>query len=59
MSEMTFDNSFSVDDIHKLREQHYEKTKNMTIEERIKEISEGAEEFKKELKERKLKRVII
>ncbi len=59
MSEMVFNNSFSVDDIHKLREQHYERTKNMTIEERIKEISKGAEEFKKELRERKLKRKII
>jgi len=31
-------NSFLVEDIHKLREYHYEKTKNLSTEERIKEI---------------------
>ena len=59
MEELVFKDSFSVDDIHKLREQHYEKTKNMTKEERLKEISEGAEEFKRELRKRKLKSAII
>ena len=51
--------SFSVDDIHRLREYHYEITKDMTREERIKEINDKAEKFEKEMKERRDKKAVI
>ena len=51
--------SFSVDDIHKIREYHYEMTKNLSSKERIKEIEEKAEKVRKELRKRKEKRAIV
>ena len=51
--------SFSVEDIHKIREYHYEMTKNLSRKERIKEIEEKAEIIRKELKKRKENRAII
>ena len=45
--------SFSVDDIHKIREYHYEMTKNLSREERIKEIKDKANKVKEELKRKK------
>ena len=50
--------SFSVDDIHKIREYHYEVTKNFSAEERLKEINDKAEKVKKELGHKKVKRVV-
>lgn len=38
------ENSFSVDDIHKLREYHYETTKHLSDEEIINEINEKPRE---------------
>ncbi len=50
-------NSFSVDDIHKLREYHYEKTKNLSTEERIKEISDSAKRVKKNIEKARKKKL--
>ena len=49
MSKIDDKDSFSVEDIHKLREEHYEKTKNLPPEEVIDEINKKAEKFKKTL----------
>lgn len=51
--------SFSVDDIHKIREYHYEMTKNFSTEERLKEISDKAEKVRKELGHKKVKRAVV
>jgi dipeptidase len=48
--------NFTVEDIHKIREYHYELTKNMPFEERAAFYREGAKEFQKYLAERKLKK---
>ena len=48
-----FNNSFSVDDIHKLREYHYEKTKNLSTEAFIKDIHDRAKKFKEDLQKNK------
>jgi hypothetical protein len=48
--------NFTVEDIHKIREYHYELTKNMPFEERVAFYREGAKEFQKYLAERKLKK---
>lgn len=53
------EDSFSVDDIHKIREYHYEKTKNLSTEERIKEIRERADKVRKELKQKKAERKAV
>jgi hypothetical protein len=47
---------FTVEDIHKIREYHYELTKNMRFEERVAFYHEGAREFQAYLAERKLKK---
>lgn len=47
------ENSFSVDDIHKIREYHYETTKTLSRADRIKEIKERADRVSKKLKQNK------
>jgi hypothetical protein len=41
--------SFSLDDIHRIRQEHYEKTKNMTFTEYKKDLKKGVEVFHKAL----------
>lgn len=53
------ENSFSVDDIHKVREYHYEMTKNMTRDERLREIKERAKIVRRQLKQKDIKKVAI
>ena len=48
---------FTIDDIHKIREYHYELTKNMTRQEKMAFYNEGAKEFLKEMEERKLQKI--
>ena len=48
-----FKDSFSVDDIHKLREYHYEKTKDLTGEELINEINEKADVIREKIAEKR------
>ncbi len=44
---------FTIEDIHKIREYHYELTKDMTFEGRTAFYHEGAKEFQKYIAERK------
>ena len=48
-----FKDSFSVEDIHKLREYHYEKTKDLTGEELINEINEKADVITEKISEKR------
>ena len=50
--------SFSVDDIHRVRKYHYETTKNLSKEERLEEIRKKAENVKSKLREMRNKGVI-
>ncbi len=59
MTKPILKNSFSVDDIHRLREYHYETTKNLTTKERIKEINDTADEVEKEIEKLRLKKAIV
>jgi hypothetical protein len=45
--------NFTVEDIHKIREYHYELTKDMTTEQRATFYHDGAREFKAYLESRK------
>ena len=49
--------NFTIEDIHKIREYHYELTKDMTSQERINFYNEGGRAFLKEIQERKLQKV--
>ena len=42
---------FTIEDIHKIREYHYELTKDMTTQERINFYNEGGRAFLKEMEE--------
>ena len=53
MEKPDFKDSFSVEDIHKLREYHYEKTKNLTGEELINEINKKADIVRKNIEEKR------
>ena len=46
--------NFTIEDIHKIREYHYELTKNMTTQERINFYNEGGRAFQMEMEERKM-----
>ncbi len=50
------ENSFSVDDIHKIREWHYEQTKHLSNDEIVKDINKRAEKVKKDIEKMKKKR---
>ena len=41
--------NFTISDIHKIREWNYERLKNATVEERLMDINEGAEEGLKQI----------
>lgn len=49
--------NFTIDDIHKIREYHYELTKDMSRQEKMDFYNNGAREFLKEMQERKLQKV--
>lgn len=53
------ENSFSVDDIHRIREYHYEKTKKLSDDEFIKEINERAKKVRDDIKKAKKKKIAI
>lgn len=53
MTKPDFKDSFSVEDIHKLREYHYEKTKDLTKEELINEINEKADNVREKIAEKR------
>jgi len=37
----------NIEELHRIREQHYEETKDLPLEERLERIHRGAEEFQK------------
>ena len=47
---------FTIEDIHKIRQYHYELTKDMTTQEKINFYNEGGRAFLKEMEERKLQK---
>ena len=57
IAELDISPDFTVEDIHKIREYHYELTKDMTTQEKINFYNEGGRAFLKEMEERKLKKV--
>ena len=59
MNKPIINDSFSVDEIHKIREYHYEKTKNMSNKEVVDEINREANEFKKKLKARNKRKIAV
>ena len=48
--------SFTIEDIHKIREQHYELTKDMILQERLDFYNVGAKVVLKEMEERRAQR---
>lgn len=51
--------SFSVDDIHKIREYNYEKTKDLSSEDLIKYINDRAEKTRREIRKRRKEKIAI
>ena len=47
---------FTIEDIHKIREYHYELTKDMILQEKIDFYNEGGKAFLREMEERKLQK---
>lgn len=50
---------FTIEDIHKIREYHYELTKDMTTQEKINFYNEGGKVFLTEMEKRKLQKAQI
>jgi len=51
---------FTIEDIHKIREQNYERTKNMTVAEKVAYYNNSGKEAEKEIKQRRaLKRKTV
>ena len=53
MNEPNISPNFTVDDIHKIREYHYEFTKNMSVKERAAFYKIGADKIQQEIESRK------
>ena len=53
----TISPNFTIEDIHKIREYHYELTKDMATQEKINFYNEGGRAFLKEMENRKLHKV--
>ncbi|MCL2089155.1 MAG: hypothetical protein FWH14_06705 [Oscillospiraceae bacterium] len=51
MPKLNISPAFTVGDIHKVREYHYELTKNMTTEERRAFYKKGADEAERKIRE--------
>lgn len=57
---MVISPNFTIDDIHKIREQNYEKTKNMTMEEKIAYYNNSGKDAEREIERRRaLKRKAV
>ena len=51
---------FTVEDIHKIREQNYERTKDMTVAEKVAYYNNSGKEAEKEIERRRaLKRKVV
>jgi hypothetical protein len=53
MKTLNISPDFTIDDIHKIREQNYERTKNMTTEEKITYYNTAGMEAQKEIERRR------
>ena len=51
MEALVISSDFTIEDIHKIREYHYELTKDMTMQERINFYNEGGRVFLKKMEE--------
>ena len=56
MEKLILSPDFTIEDIHKIREYHYELTKDMTTQEKIDFYNEGGRALLKEMEERKLQK---
>ena len=59
MNKPVLKRSFSVDDIHKLREYHYEKTKEFSSKELIEEINEKANKVREKINANRKKTIAM
>ncbi len=60
MEALVISPDFTIEDIHKIREQNYEKTKDMTVEEKVAYYNNSGKEAEKEINRRRaLKRKSI
>lgn len=60
MEALVISPDFTIEDIHKIREQNYEKTKDMTVEEKVAYYNNSGKEAEKEINQRRaLKRKSI
>lgn len=55
MTKKYISSDFTVDDIHKIREMNYERTKEMTLEEKISYYNNLGKEAEKEIHKRRIK----
>jgi hypothetical protein len=53
METLVISPDFTIDDIHKIREQNYERTKNMTTEEKIAYYNSAGMEAQKKIERRR------
>lgn len=53
METMLISPNFTIEDIHKIREQNYERTKNMTMEEKIAYYNNSGKEAEREIERRR------
>ena len=56
METLVISPDFTIEDIHKIREYHYELTKDMTTQKKINFHNEGGRVFLKEMEKRKLQK---
>ena len=58
MEKPILSDDFTIEDIHKLREYNYEKTKDLTRQEKIDYYNNKGKEFLKKLEQEKMQNVI-
>lgn len=56
LAELSISPDFTIEDIHKIREYHYEMTKDMTMQEKRNFYNEGGRSVLKEMEMRKRKK---
>lgn len=54
MKALVISPNFTVEDIHKIREQNYEQTKDMTIEEKVAYYNNSGKEAEREIERRRM-----
>ena len=60
MEALVISPDFTIEDIHKIREQNYERTKDMTVAEKVAYYNNSGKEAEREIERRKaLKRKVV